>query len=69
MGKILYLMKVILFQPQQDTISVKDSQSSGEATTPASCKGRVATYLEKKIVFNQFLTLFTTMLERINVKH
>ena len=49
-------MKVILFQPQQDTISVKDSQSTGEATTPASCKGRVATYPEK-IVFNQFLTL------------
>ena len=45
--KNLYLMKVILFQPQQDTISVKDSQSTGEATTPASCKGRVATYPEK----------------------
>ena len=40
--EFFHLMIVILFQPQQDTISVKDSQSTGEATTPASCKGRVA---------------------------
>ena len=61
-------MKVILFQPQQDTISVKDSQSTGEATTPASCKGRVATY-PKKIVFNQFFTLFTTVIQCIHITH